>query len=214
MDASTALYIEIVAVLLGLTYLFLMIRENIWCWSFGIVSSLLSILLFLDAKLYSESILYFFYVIVGLYGWYTWGIKGKTNPFGQKKNNEILDNDNIEDTEENKLKISTWNAQKHIIALVLGFSLSALVGYLFDKNTDANNPYIDAHTSIFGLVASYMEAHKILTGWLFWIVLNALSIWLYWTRGLEVYAGLMVVYFIISFAGFYEWRKRFNAQQI
>ena len=190
MDASTALYIEVVSVMLSLTYLFLMIKENIWCWSFGIVSSVLSILLFLDAKLYSESILYFFYVLIGFYGWYTWGVKGKEEMF----------------------KIKLWNAKNHVIALITGFSLSFLVGYIFDENTDANNPYVDAHTSVFGMIASYMEAHKVLTGWLFWIVLNGISVWLYWTRGLEVYAGLMVVYFVMSFAGFYEWRRRLNTQ--
>lgn len=188
MDASAALYIEIVAVLLSLTYLYLMIRENIWCWSFGIVSSLLSIFLFLNSKLYSESILYFFYVLVGIYGWYTWGIKGKEQTFN----------------------IQLWNTKKHIVALITGFSLSFLVGYFFDKNTNANNSYIDAHTSVFGLIASYMEAHKVLTGWLFWIVINAVSVWLYWIRGLEIYAGLMIVYFVLSFAGFYEWRRRLN----
>ena len=190
MNASVALYIEIVSVILSLTYLFLMIRENIWCWSFGIVSSILSIILFLDAKLYSESILYFFYVLIGIYGWYTWGIKGKEETF----------------------KINLWNTKNHILALVVGFGLSFFVGYLFDENTDANNPYVDAHTSIFGIVASYMEAHKVLTGWLFWIVLNGISVWLYWTRGLEIYAGLMVVYFVMSFAGFYEWRRRLKIQ--
>ena len=190
MDPSTARYIEIVSVMLSLTYLFLMIKENIWCWSFGIISSVLSIVLFLDAKLYSESILYFFYVLIGIYGWYTWGIKGKEETF----------------------KIKLWDAKNHVIALIAGFSLSFLVGYLFEKNTDANNPYVDAHTSVFGIVASYMEAHKVLTGWLFWIVLNGISIWLYSIRGLEIYAGLMVVYFVMSFAGFYEWRRRLNTQ--
>ena len=191
MDPFVAKYVEIVAVLLSLTYLFLMIRENIWCWIFGIISSLLSIILFLDGKLYSESILYFFYVLIGIYGWYTWSTKGKEETF----------------------KIQLWSIKNHVIALVAGFSLSFLVGYLFYKNTDANNPYVDAHTSVFGLIASYMEAHKVLTGWLFWIILNAISIWLYSIRGFEIYAGLMVVYFVMSFAGFYEWRRRLKNVQ-
>jgi nicotinamide mononucleotide transporter len=191
MNATTALYIEIAATLLSLAYLILLIRENIWCWIFGILSSILSIFLFLYAKLYSESILYFFYTLNGFYGWYTWLNKGREDAF----------------------QVSLWNAKNHTIAMVTGFSLAALVGYLFDKNTDAANPYVDAHTSVFGLVASYMEANKILTGWIFWIVLNAVSVWLYWTRGLEIYAGLMVVYFILSFTGFYEWHRRFQTQK-
>ena len=68
-------YLEILGVLLSLVFVVLMMLQNIWCWLFGILGSLLSIVIFIEAKLYSESILYAFYVGVGIYGWVKWHTK-------------------------------------------------------------------------------------------------------------------------------------------
>ncbi|MGB1306957.1 MAG: nicotinamide mononucleotide transporter, partial [Flavobacteriales bacterium] len=64
--------IEVISVLFGLAFLVLLIRQNILCWWFGIVGSLLSIFLFYHTKLYSEAILYTYYVLMGFYGYYSW----------------------------------------------------------------------------------------------------------------------------------------------
>ena len=60
--------LELIAVILGLIYLILLIKEKIACWIFGILSSAISIYLFYSIQLYSEAILYFYYVIIGIYG--------------------------------------------------------------------------------------------------------------------------------------------------
>ncbi len=186
MDSS--LVIEIISVVFGLAYLVLMMRENIWCWIFGILSSLLGIYLFVEAKLYSEAILYFYYVLIGVYGWVKWS---------KKKNGETL-------------KVTTWGVKAHALILVIGFALSFLLGYTFNKFSDAEKPFIDSNTSVFSFIASYLEAHKILSSWIFWIAINAVSVWLYFVRGLEVYAGLMVLYFILSFAGYFQWKRSYE----
>ena len=60
--------LEITAVLFSLTYLVLLIKEKIACWFFGIAASIISIYIFYKTGLYSEAILYSFYVIIGFYG--------------------------------------------------------------------------------------------------------------------------------------------------
>jgi len=178
-------YIEWSSVLLSLTFLYLLIKENKWCWPFGIVSSLLSIYLFYEFKLYSESILYFFYVLFGIYGWYIWTSK-----------------------EREELPIKTWSWNAHIPIIFGGFILSFLLGYFFKNYTDAEKSYIDATTTIFSFIATYMEAHKIFSHWVFWILINGVSIWLYYSRGLEVYAAQMLIFFSFSIYGFWAWRKK------
>ena len=177
--------IEIFAVVLGLIFIILIIRENIWGWLFGIISSALSVWLFLRVQLYSESILYFFYIIIGIYGWYTWANRGKDVVF----------------------KVSTWRFLPHLYAIIAGALLSFGLGTFFEQNSDAKNPFFDATTTIFSFIASYMEAQKILSAWLFWIVINGATIFLYHTRGLNYYSYLMFLYFILSFYGYYTWQK-------
>ncbi len=186
---DTLLLVEIISVVFGLLFLLLLMRENIWCWAFGIASSALSVYLFIAAKLYSESILYAFYVIIGFYGWITWK-RGGT-----------------------ELPVIEWKRWKLAIAGAIGIGGSAALAWFFSTFTDANNPYLDASTTSFSFVASFLEAHKVLSTWWFWIAINGTSIYLYLLRDLQIYSGLMVVYFVLSIAGYLQWKKRMNAKQ-
>ena len=178
-------YVEWSAVLLSLIFLFLLIKEKKWCWPFGIASSFLSIYYFYQINLYSESILYIYYVCIGFYGWYQWSKK-----------------------DSGDLPIKKWSWAKHIPILLLGFLLSFLLGLFFKTYTDSERTYVDSATTIFSFIASYMEAHKIFSHWIFWIIINGTSIWLYYDRGASIYAGMMLVYFGVSLYGFWDWGKK------
>jgi len=77
---SIDLAIEITGTVLSLIYLFLLMKENIWCWFFSILSAIFFIYSFIDVKLYSEAILYSFFILFSIYGWYKWSTNkaGKT----------------------------------------------------------------------------------------------------------------------------------------
>jgi len=178
-------YIEWTAVVLSLTFLYLLIKENKWCWPFGIISSLMSIYVFYEFKLYSEAVLYIYYVLIGIYGWYVWTNKNKE-----------------------ELLVTTWSWAKHIPIVLIGGALSYGLGLFFLTQTDAERTYVDSTTTIFAFIASYMEAHKIFSSWVLWIIVNGVSIWLYYDRGLLVYAVMMIVYFLVSIYGFFDWGKK------
>ncbi len=176
--------IEISAVICGLIYVILMIRENIWCWPFGILGSLISIFLFIETKLYSEAILYTYYVVIGIYGWYIWRKPGKP------------------------LKVSDWGLKPNALVLLVGISGSLSLGSFFHHFSDADKPFADAATTVFSFLASFMEARKVLSSWLYWIVINAGTILLYYTKSLDYYAGLTLIYLVFSFTGYISWRKK------
>ncbi|MBC6400256.1 MAG: nicotinamide mononucleotide transporter [Ekhidna sp.] len=180
---SFLLTIEIVATATSLSYLFLLIRQNIWCWPLAFVSALLSIYHFYESKLYFESMLYGYYALVAVYGWRNWS-RPKT-----------------------PLKVSTWKPEYHIITILTGTAFSIGLGYFFETNTDADKPYLDAATTIFSFVASILEVRKILAGWIYWIIINGVTIGLYFSKSLHIYAALMVVYFVMSIIGYQQWRK-------
>ena len=183
------LTLEIISVVFNLIFFVFLLKEKKICWIFGILGSLTSIYLFYLTKLYSECILYTYYVFMGFYGYYLWN-KGKKD--------------------ENTLKISKWSFANHIYILLLGIFLSISLGYYFDNYTSAEKSYLDAFTTVFSFLATYLEAKKVLSTWIFWIVLNGVSIYLYYTRGLNIYALLALIYFVISFYGYLEWRRKYN----
>ncbi len=185
------LAVEIASSVLGLIFITLLIYENIWCWFFAIISAILSVYLFYQYKLYSESILYFYYILNAIYGYYIWSR-----------------------VDEDVSIIKKVSLRYHTIVISIGIVFSLLLGFFFYKNSDAERPFCDASSTIFSFLASYLEANKILSTWIYWIVINAFSVWLYMDRQLKVYAFLMVVYFLLSIVGYIQWKNRFQQHKV
>lgn len=182
---NISLLLEIVAVIFGVLYTVLMAQNKISCWIFGIIGSLLSVYLFVEyAKLYAEAILYTFYVFAGIYGWIEW------------KKQKI-----VEEVYQHKLsthiKLITSGT---VFSILLYFGLT----YFFAA---AEKPLIDSFTTVFSFIATYLMAKKWIENWYYWLVIDAVSTYLYLTRELEVYALLMLVYTILVVYGYWQWKK-------
>lgn len=176
--------LEYSAVIFNLTYLILLINEKKLCWYFGIMGSTISIWLFFRIGLYSESILYIYYVAVGIYGLYLWNKPG-----------------------EKKLVITDLSFAQHVKWALTGILGGLLMGFLFSRYSDAKSAYLDAFTTSFSFMASYLEARKILGAWVLWILINGATIWLYQQRELDLYTLLTGLYFIASFLGYLKWKE-------
>ncbi len=182
---NAALLLEIIAVVFGLAYVILAAKKNIWCWLMGIISSCASIYLFIEySKLYSEAILYFYYVVTGIIGWINW------------KN------------AENNLKIVRKSITTHLVFITIGIFLSILF-YLLVSNifTDAARPLVDAFTTVFSFMATWITIKRWLSNWIYWVVIDAVTTVLYFDRDLKIYAGLMIVYTLLATYGYWQWVK-------
>lgn len=179
------LILEILSVGLSLTFLILLIKENVNCWFFGISGSIVSIFLFYRIGLYAESILYFYYVIIGIYGYQLWGSENKS-----------------------QLPVIDVPKNKHLSFLIIGTFCALCLGYILNTFTDASNPYLDAFTTIFSFIASYLEAKKILSGWYYWIIVNGVTLGLYLNKELYLYFALTLLYFTLSFYGLKTWKQK------
>lgn len=182
---NIALLLEIIAVIFGIIYVVLVAKNKISCWIFGIIGSLISIYLFVVyAKLYAESVLYLFYVIAGIYGWVKW-----------KKHN----------CPEEVYKQQFSMHVKYIgIGTVLSVMLYYIINYLFEE---AEKPLIDSFTTVFSFIATYITAKKWIENWIYWIVIDAVTTYLYFSRGLEIYSLLMLSYTFIAVYGYMQWKK-------
>ncbi len=183
-------WLQPAATLTGLIYIVLLIRERILCWPFGILGSLLSVALFLDTRLYSEAILYVFYALMGCWGWWQW------------QRRQAQDGN----------PITRWNWRTHRIAIVITSMAAVALGLAMQTFSDAQRPMFDAFTTAFSFFATYLEINKVLEGWLYWLLINAASIWLYHDRNLDLYALLIVVYTALSLVGFLRWRETYRQQ--
>jgi nicotinamide mononucleotide transporter len=186
---STALVVEILATGGNLFYVILLVREKIACWAFGIAGSLLSVYLFVDARLYSESVLYLFYAAMGVWGWAAWHQRA------EQDNNPVI----------------RWRATAHLGAIIAASLAATALGLTLQAYSDAERPLFDAFTTVFSFLGTYLQITKVLESWLYWLVINLASVWLYQDRGLEIYAALMGCYSILSLHGLLSWRRSWLA---
>jgi nicotinamide mononucleotide transporter len=186
-------YIELAGTITGFIYIYFQIKENIWLWPFGIITSSFFIYVFFQTKFYADMGLNVYYLFISIYGWAYWE-KGKKNP------------------EQEKLPISTVGPALWIILAVISFLLFGIIAYVLKEFTDSPIPYLDSFTTSLSIVATWMLARKLLQHWLLWIVIDATSFVLYIYKGLYATTLLFIVYTVLAILGYMAWKKEFNLQ--
>jgi nicotinamide mononucleotide transporter len=73
------------------------------------------------------------------------------------------------------------------------------------SRTDAAFPYFDSFTTVAAIVTTYMVARKVLENWLYWFVIDSISVYLYLARGLTLTALLFVLYLVLIVIGWRRW---------
>lgn len=176
--------LEIVAVVCAVLYVVLVVRENIWCWFFAFVSTALFIYLFHSVALLSESVLNIYYLIMAVYGWMQW----------RKKE------------EKEELKIQRWSIKIHGIIFLSSVILTPIIGTLM-ASLGAAFPYLDAFVAILSVLATIMVARKVFENWYYWLLIDSISIYLFWQKQLYFVAALYVIYIVLIFMGIRAWNQ-------
>jgi nicotinamide mononucleotide transporter len=178
---------ELSAVILGFAYLILISFSQRIAWIFGIISSAIYVYMAFVSAIYIQAGLQFVYVVLGIFGFINWGKSAET-----------------------KLKI--WSLQKHFLVGILTLVLALTLGFVFSK-TSQKLPYLDAFISAFAILATYLTTKSILENWLYWIVLNLLSMYLWFEQGLELTVFLFGINTLMAVFGFVLWRKKWLSEQ-
>lgn len=177
--------VELVAVVFAIAYLLLAVRQHVWCWPAALISVALSLVLFWDARLVMESVLQIFYFAMGVYGWREWLAGGDTGA---------------------GVRVHWWPRGRHVAVIGIIIVLTVLFGALL-TSTDAALPYADSFTTVGAIVATFMVARKVIENWIYWFVIDSVSIFLYLNRGLWLYAALFVAYLVLIVIGFRAWQQ-------
>ena len=129
-------------------------------------------------KIYAESALQLFYIGMAVYGY-----------------NLISEGG----TSADQVTLYT-----HAIWLSTATLGTVLLGLFLKHSTDASMPYLDAFTTIFSLVATWLMIHLVHENWLYWIVIDTVSIFLYAKRGLKLGSVLFALYLLLALDGYFE----------
>ncbi|WP_316773019.1 nicotinamide riboside transporter PnuC [Pedobacter frigiditerrae] len=185
-------FLEWFAVGFGVTEVLLAKRNNILLYPAGIIGILFSLYLKIDARLYAESLLSMYYLVMSFYGWIIWTKR--------KDKNEIL-------------PVSWMNSQELKIAFAIAIGGYFVLYLVLVNFTNSDVPILDAFVSSTAWAGMWLLARRKIENWIFFNVSNIVAIPLLWHKGLELFSLLTLFLFIVAIFGFLDWRKIYRQQQ-
>ncbi len=186
--------IETVGAILTILCVWLNTKANIWGWFVGILSTICYIYVAYSTQLWGFCLLNIFFLAISVYGLWNW-------KYGTE--NKIQTNE-IQTSEIQILPITHTPATTFIILIGFGTILSGVFSYILIQ-TGSSSPYFDAIIFAFSIIAQGLLANKKIENWLFWIVINLLTVVMFLQLKIWITAILYIMLFILAIRGYLEW---------
>ena len=165
LEFLAANWLGMVGLVSGLLCVWLLIKENILTFPIGLLYAAITVVVMYQSRLYADTLLNAYYVVMNAYGWYFWLYGGK----GRRSAEQL-----VVGTTDNQLR---WIL---VVLTVVGF---LAMGYYFDNFTDADLAYPDSFTTVASFIAMWMSARKYLESWFVWFIVNVITVILYVIKG-------------------------------
>jgi len=181
-------YLELIAMLTGVTGVWLTLQQNSWCFPVGIVNVLLYAWLFFtpSIRLYADATLQCIYFILLAYGWYTWTISG---------------------AEHKRIIPTNTSSSVWLKLFFVAMPVFLTLALFFEFFTNADLPWLDSALTTISLIAQWMIARKKIENWLLWIVVDIIYIPMYLYKGLPLTALLYILFLAIAIKGWKDWKR-------
>ena len=190
-------WLELIAMLLSLAYVILAAKGSLWCWPAAFISTALYTYIFYDVLLLMDSALNAYYLFMAVYGYLQWSKQTDTG-----SSNSV------------ELTIVSCALSWHIKACLALAVVATILGYVMATYTPADFPYLDTYTTVYAVFATYLVAQKVLENWLYWIVIDFVSIYLYIEKGLVPTTVLFVTFVIVAAYGYAKWLRLYQKSAI
>lgn len=185
-------FFEKVAFCCSILYVLTAAHQKKYCWLFSIISTSVYIYLTYQVNLFFEAILNLFYLFVAIKGLWDW-------------NKSSIHNSN---------NIHFKSIGFHLKLISVGILIVFILGYLAHKFTTQSLFYLDAFTTVFSFFTTYLVIKKVIENWIYWIVIDSVSVYLYYAKNLKLTALLFFVFTILAVYGFLNWKKSLKNFQI
>lgn len=191
---ETFSWTEVIGAVTGVWCVWWVAREVIWNFPVGLANNVFLFALFVDAKLYADSLVQVVFFVLGVYGWVVWargrggGRTGDQEPVRRTTSRE-------------------W------VALSAAGALLWLASFFWLRHfTDSPVPVWDSLALGLSMVATYGQARKLLESWWVWIAVDVVSVPLFLSRGLPLIAVLYFVFLLICISGLRGWQQALRSQ--
>lgn len=198
-------YLEFVGTVVGAFATWWSAKANIWSWPAGLISVTTFFFMFYQIQLYPDMFLQIFFFVMNLVGWWQW-----THP-------EIGEED-----KKNQLRVSKLSGKQFGLIIIAGTVATAMFGTIAENlhewfpivfNKPSAFPYLDSFTSVMSIVATFLLIRKKVETWYVWLLVDAISAYMYFVKGLKVVGIEYAAYCVIAFVGAYHFTKEYRSYQ-
>ena len=191
------------ALLCSVAYVWLAGRDNNACWVFAAIGSVLwAHQMYAVYGLVSDALLQLFYFVMAGIGLYRWRSTPAPRPAA-----EVLDSFAVSQEEKPSILRMSWGEHATVIAcsLFLGY---ALANFVLIYRVSAALPALDGITTAFSVVATFLLVARRLENWLYFVVIDAAYVYIYWRTGATLYLIIMLIYIVLALQGYRQWRRQ------
>lgn len=183
-------WLDITTTILGIIYIILEYRASILLWLVGIVMPAMDVFLYYSHGLYGDAGMAVYYTLAAVYGWAVW-------KFGKKHKQK----------EGEEMPITFMPKRLYPIATIFFVAAWVATWFVLSRYTNSSVPVLDGFTNALSFVGLWALARKYTEQWLFWIVVDAVSCYLYIIKGIPFKASLYGLYVVIAVMGYIKWMK-------
>ncbi|MEM9147424.1 MAG: nicotinamide riboside transporter PnuC [Pseudomonadota bacterium] len=175
---------------LGFIAVVLTIRRSVWNYLFGIPCVIIYAWLFYEWQLYSQVLLYIYYIGMLAAGVYWW-LNGRA---------------------ADGLVVIERSPTGEFLALVVavGLAIPAL-GWLMETQFGARLAFLDAATTCIAAGAQYLQSRRRVETYAVWMLVNVLSILLFYQSGNPPTMALYAIYLALSVWGVVAWTRAWRS---
>lgn len=184
--------LELIGCLLGLLYMYLEYKANVWLWPVGVLMPVAYVVIFYQHAFYANMTIHLYYVVASLYGWIRW-----------RRSSQPADSTGQAFCRTTLLQWMLYSVCAAILFVLLYYLL---------RKTDSQVAWSDAFISSLSVVGMWMLACKQVEQWLVWIVVNAFSVAIYLHNAMYPTAVYYAVYVVVAVMGYFNWLRLYRQQ--
>jgi nicotinamide mononucleotide transporter len=178
--------LELISFVLSVLTVLLNIRQNHWAWLFAIISSAAYGMVFFNSRLYGDMGLQVVFIIVSIWGWYSWLHGG---------------------VQRQALDVTRLDRRGWIVSLIAWAAGFVLLSWFLKTWTDTDVPHADGFLTAGSLLGQVLLSRKKVENWHAWIAVDVLYVGLYLYKHLVLTAILYAVFVAMAAIGLRAWSR-------
>ncbi len=178
--------VELIGALLSAWGVWLTAKRQPWCWPIGLLSVLVYVWIFVDAKLYSDALLQLAFAGLIVYGWHRW-----LRNLG----------------EDGLVRVAALPPGQAAAHLLMGGAGALALGFVMHRWTDAALPWLDSALTAFSLVAQWWQGRRHIAAWWLWIVVDVIYVGEYVYKHLLITSVLYAGFIVLAIIGLRAWQQ-------